>query len=256
MGRVSGQVALITGGARGQGAAHARTFAEEGATVILTDVLHARGRELATELQSQGVQVQYEELDVTDAEQWGRVVELILDRFGHLDVLVNNAGVVSFGNAVDTTDEHWSRTIAINQTGVFYGMRAVLPSMIAGRRGAIVNVSSTFGIASGAGYLAYQASKRAVIALTESAACSYGGEGVRVNAVCPGLTMTEMTTSATEDQLARLIESIPAGRGARPEEIARCVLFLASDEASFVNGATLAVDGGMTANTHSAAAGR
>jgi 3alpha(or 20beta)-hydroxysteroid dehydrogenase len=247
MGRLDGCVALITGAAspRGQGAAEARLFASEGARVTLTDVVDDEGRRTAASI---GEAAAYRHLDVTSAESWETVVEAVLADHGRLDVLVNNAGVWDAGTLADLTPEAYRRVIEINQVGVFLGMRAVAPHMRASGRGAIVNVSSNAGLRvnmpnlAGGKALAYVASKWAVRGMTRSAAIELAPSGVRVNGVYPGPVDTAMIGGGHE----AIAAGLPLRRLATPEEIAKVVLFLASDESGYVNGAEIAVDGAAT----------
>jgi NAD(P)-dependent dehydrogenase (short-subunit alcohol dehydrogenase family) len=246
-GRLAGKVALISGAARGQGEAHARLFAEEGARLVLTDVLDDLGTAVSDELGAAGADVVYQHCDVAVDGQWAACVALAEERFGRLDVLVNNAGVVSLPSITETTDAEWDRVIAINQKGVFLGMRHAVPALQRAGGGSIVNVSSIYGIRGVAGYAAYQASKGAVVLLTKTAALSYGGDGIRVNTVAPGVIYTKMAEEEGEEAIKALVEIVPLRRGARPREVSYAVLFLASDEASYVTGTELVVDGGLMA---------
>ncbi|MEU9823260.1 SDR family NAD(P)-dependent oxidoreductase [Pseudonocardia alni] len=250
-GRVAGKVALVTGAARGQGRAHVLLLAREGASVLATDVLDDLGEELAEEAVAEGLDVEYLHHDVSDDAQWASVVTHAEDRFGRIDVLVNNAGVVGYTGIVDCPDDEWDRIVAINQTGVFYGLRAVLPLMQRTGGGSVVNVSSVFGGMGGTrGYAAYGASKAAVLYLTRSAALSHGAEGIRVNAIAPGSLDTPMLREEAAhhgvDVSAMGVRSaIP--RIAAADEASSAVLWLVSDEASFVTGVILPIDGGLTA---------
>ncbi len=246
-GRLSGRVALITGAARGQGATEAELFAQEGAKVILTDVLDAVGDAWAAALVEAGLEAAYRPLDVAVRSDWEEVVAFAEAEFGFVDLLVNNAGIVSFASVTDTSDEEWQRAIGVNQTGVFYGMRAVVPSMRRAGGGSIVNVSSVFGLTGVPGYFAYQASKGAVVQMTRAASVDLATDGIRVNCVCPGLIFTDMTKSEPEAMVEENIRMTPLQRGAEPIEVARTVLFLASEEASYITGAVVPVDGGYTA---------
>jgi NAD(P)-dependent dehydrogenase (short-subunit alcohol dehydrogenase family) len=243
-GRVQGKVAIVTGAARGQGAAEARMLAEEGAAVVLGDV---RDEELAgttAELREAGHQVLASRLDVTSPESWERAVLGAEEAYGPVTILVNNAGIYELGGAEAAELAEWDRVIAVNQTGVFLGMKTVIPSMRRAGGGSIVNISSVHGLIGSPNGIAYHASKGAVRLMTKQAAVEYGPEGIRVNSLHPGVIHTPMNAGY---DLSELIAGTPLRRGARSEERAAAVLFLASDEASFVTGAELAVDGGMTA---------
>jgi NAD(P)-dependent dehydrogenase (short-subunit alcohol dehydrogenase family) len=250
VGRLDGKTALISGSARGQGEAHARLFAEEGARVLVSDLLDDQGEAVAQDLSDQGFDVRYRHLDVRRPSDWEQAVAFVEREFGTLDILINNAGIVALDDAVNTTDEVWNDIVATNQTGVFNGMRAAVPAMRRAGGGSIVNISSSYGLVAGPDFLAYQASKRAVVAMTESAAATYASEEIRVNCICPGLVMTPMSEAATPEQLEVLISAIPLGRPAQPREISYGALFLSSDEGAYVTGSTLAIDGAMTVNAH------
>jgi len=239
--RLAGRTALITGAAMGMGAAHAREFATEGAEVVLTDVADEPGQALANELRAAGHGASYARLDVTDSAQWARVVATL----PALHVLVNNAGVSDSSALLATTDAAWDRTIAINQRGVFLGMRECIPLIARSGGGAVVNVASVFGLRSSPGHLAYHASKAAVVLMTRSVAAAHGGDGVRVNVICPGLVRTPLLEAEDQAAVAAMAERLPLGRIAEPEEIARAVVFLASDDASFITGSELIIDGGQ-----------
>ena len=238
-GRLAGKVALITGGARGQGAAEAKLFMEQGATVVITDVLTEEGERTAGELGCD-----FLEHDVSSEDRWAEVVAEVTSRHKQLDVLVNNAGILFAGRMVNTRTEDWDRVIAINQTGVFFGMRAAAPAMIEGGGGAIVNISSVAGLEGVFGSMAYTASKFAVRGMTKVAAKELGPSGIRVNSVHPGIIDTDMTTDFPKE---RMLRAVPIGREADPSEVANLVLFLACDESSYCTGQEFVVDGGMHA---------
>jgi 3alpha(or 20beta)-hydroxysteroid dehydrogenase len=246
MGALDGKVALVTGAARGLGAAIAEAFAAEGARVTLTDVLTAPGEQLAARLAADGADVAFARHDVADEARWREVVDELHERHGRIDVLVNNAGVLSTAPVHEETLAHWSRVLAINLTGTFLGMRAVLPGMRARRGGAIVNVSSTWGLVGVAGSAAYQASKGGVTVLTKGAAASYAADGVRVNSLHPGPMQTGIADEVGEEGMAVSASLTPLGRVADPAEVAGAAVYLAGDAASFTTGSALVVDGGYT----------
>ena len=244
-GRLEGKVALITGGARGQGEAEGRLFVAEGATVVLADILDDEGRAAAAAI---GSAASYVTLDVRDAARWTAVVDEVVARHGRLDILVNNAGIFPAGGLLDTTQEAFERVVAINQTGVFLGMQAAARAMIPRRSGAIVNISSIAGMHGSPGFIGYSTTKWAVRGLSRGAARELAPHGIRVNSVHPGIIETRMLE--TLDQVGardRVNQRIPMGRTASAEEVARVVLFLASDEASYVSGGEYLVDGAWSA---------
>jgi 3alpha(or 20beta)-hydroxysteroid dehydrogenase len=241
--RLAGRTALITGGARGQGAAHGRRLAQEGAAVVLGDILDAEGQAHAAELRAAGHRVHYLHLDVTSTAEWAAAVDAAEELFGRLDILVNNAGVVRVAPLVDETDDGWQTTVAVNATGVFYGMRAAIPALRRVGGGSIVNVASIYGPVGAPGYVAYAASKGAVIAMTKVAALEHAHERIRVNAICPGPVRSPMS----EQEGDASVDVTPLRRRAEPEEIAAAIAFLASDDSVYMTGAELAVDGGYLA---------
>jgi cyclopentanol dehydrogenase len=246
-GRLDGKVALISGAARGQGAVHAELFASEGASVVLGDILEKEVRFVADEIRAGGGAAEAILLDVTRPEDWVAAVELTEETFGRLDVLVNNAGVIDEGGALDEDLEAWQRVIAVNQTGMFLGMKHAVPAMRRAGGGSIINVSSTLGVVGADDYIAYQASKGAVRQMTRSAALSYVKDGIRVNTICPGFIETPMTDDLEDEIRDHDIGMTPMGRAGKPIEVSYAVLFLASDESSFVTGSDLVVDGGYLA---------
>ena len=241
MGRLDGKVAIITGGARGQGAAEGRLFAAEGAQVVLADVLDEEGEKVAAEI---GDAARYVHLDVTDEAGWDRVVAFAEETFGPVTVLVNNAGILLFQALHKTDLSDFENVMRVNVTGVFLGMKAVTRSMERAGGGAIVNISSTAGL-QGLPFLgAYVASKWAVRGLTKTAAIDLGHKNIRVNSVHPGGIDTPMVAGTSAE--APFYKRLPVPRMGSADEAARAVLFLASDEASYIAGAELAVDGGAT----------
>jgi NAD(P)-dependent dehydrogenase (short-subunit alcohol dehydrogenase family) len=241
--RLEGRTAIITGGARGQGAAHGLRLAEEGAAVILGDILEEAGEAHAAQLRAAGHDVRFLRLDVTDPRDWDAAVTLAEAAHGGLDVLVNNAGVVRVAPIVEESDDGWSTTMAVNATGVFYGMRAAIPALQRRGGGSIINIASIYGPVGAPRYVAYTASKGAVLAMTKVAALEHARDRIRVNAICPGPVRTPMS----EEEGDASVDITPLRRRAEPEEISAAVAFLASDDAVYVTGAELAVDGGYLA---------
>jgi 3alpha(or 20beta)-hydroxysteroid dehydrogenase len=242
MGRMDGKVALISGAARGQGEAEARLFAQEGATVVVADVLDDVGRDVAASI---GGDASYHHLDVTDLSSWESVVGAIVDSHGRLDALVNNAGIFRPGSVVDGSLDDWRAVMDVNCNGVFYGMRAAAKPMMAHGSGAIVNISSIAGMRAAGGAFAYGASKWAVRGMTKCAAQELARHGIRVNSVHPGTIETAMLSELGERNLERMMKIVPMRRVAEASEVAQLVLFLASDESSYVTGSEHVVDGGM-----------
>ncbi len=239
--RFDGKVALVTGGYRGMGGASARDLAREGASVIAADVIAGTPPDAAPG-------VTYRQLDVTSVEAWDAAVAEIMEAHGRIDVLVNAAGVAEARSEPHDTDlDEWARVVAVNQTGVMLGMRTVCGAMLGRGHLSIVNISSIWGLVAGSGQLAYHASKGAVTLMTLNAAVTYAARGIRVNAVLPGLIETEMVREQDPAMRAETIGNTPMKRVGMPEEVARAILFLASDEASYITGALLPVDGGYTA---------
>ena len=248
--RLAGKVALISGGARGMGAAETILFAREGARVVLGDVLDAEGERVEAEISGKGGEAVYVHLDVTSEADWKRAVATAVARFGRLDVLVNNAGVGGGSRLEDTTAEAWDRGMEINAKGVFLGTKAVIPAMRAAGGGSIVNISSQLGmVGMELSSPWYQASKGAVRTLTKLTAVQYARECIRANSVHPGPIVTPMTEARRADPGHRefMVSRIPLGRYGEPDEVAYGVLYLASDESSFVTGSELVIDGGWTA---------
>ena len=248
--RLAGKVALISGGARGMGASEAILFAREGARVVLGDILDAEGKRVEAEIAAKGGEAVYVRLDVTSEPDWERAVATAVGRFGRLDVLVNNAGVGGGSLLEHTTAEAWDHGMAVNAKGVFLGTKAALPAMRRAGGGSIVNISSQLGLVGMERSSAwYQASKGAVATLTKHTAIQYARERIRCNSVHPGPVVTPMTEARRHDpgHYEYMVSRIPLGRYGEPDEVAYGVLYLASDEAAFVTGSELVIDGGWTA---------
>ncbi len=237
--RLKDKVCVVTGAAQGIGRATADLFVEEGGLVYLTDV-RAKPGDVAAD--------SYRQLDVSNGGQWTALVEEIIGKHGRLDVLVNNAGIVECYDKIDaTTDEQWNRVIAVNQTGTFFGMRAVIPIMKRQGGGSIVNFSSIWGTAGAEGAAPYQAAKGAVRTMTKNAAISYAKDKIRVNSIHPGIIWTPLIQGQPKDLNDGIIAVTPMGRTADPREVAFGCLYLACDESSFVTGIELNIDGGYLA---------
>lgn len=243
MTRLNDKVAIITGGARGMGASHARRFVNEGAKVMIADILEEEGQALAKEL---GENAKFIKLDVTKLNNWEEVVSLTEKEFGPVNVLVNNAGISMNKSIEETTEEEYRRILDINQVSVFLGMKAVIPSMKKANGGSIVNISSINGLVGGA--VGYTDTKFAVRGMTKAAALGLAQYGIRVNSVHPGVIETPMIVQEdSKEAIQEFAKFIPNGRVAKPEEVSNLVLYLASDESSYSTGSEFVVDGGLTA---------
>lgn len=249
--RLREKVALITGGASGMGASMARIFAREGAKVVIADMLETDGKKLADEIVAANGAALFRRLDVTNEAEWRAAIDAALEQFGRLDILVNDAGISGSAEADLLDSAAWQRIMAVNATGTFLGMKFAIPVMKRAGGGAIVNISSISGITGQHGlHVAYNASKGAVRTLTKAAAVQHGRDNIRVNSVHPGLMPPMRSSGRTADPAVRakwIANSVPLGRAGRVEEVANAVLFLASDEASYITGAELYVDGGFLA---------
>ena len=247
--RMENKIALISGGARGMGAAEARLFAREGAKVVIGDLREELGRQVEAEINETGGECLFVNLDVTSEESWQAAVMAAVARFGKLDVLVNNAGIYRTERVEDTTVELWDQIMEVNAKGVFLGAKSVIPEMRKAGGGSIINISSVAGLVGNTMSAAYTASKGAVRLFTKSTAIQYAGDGIRSNSIHPGTIETDMTAHLLSDPSYRgdRMERTPLGRLGQPEDVAYGALFLASDESSFMTGSELVIDGGRTA---------
>ncbi len=248
--RLQDKVALVTGAASGMGAATARRFAEEGAKVVVADMLAAEGEAVAGSISEKGGTAVFQSLDVTDEQAWRTAVEASVERYGRLDVLVNNAGISGSATTDMFDTELWMRLMAINATGVFFGIKYAVPAMAAAGGGSIVNISSISGVVGQHQiHPGYNASKGAIRTLTKAVAVQQAKAKIRVNSVHPGIMPPMRTSGATADPetRAKMMKGVPLGRPGEVEEVANTVLFLASDEASYITGAEIYVDGGFLA---------
>ncbi len=247
--RLPSQVALITGAASGIARAVAIRFAQEGAAVMIADASERGGTETAAQISAAGGKAGFAKLDVSQREQVEQVVKRTVEELGGLDILFSGAGILAYGIALETTEDAWNRMMAVNLTGTFLCSRAALAQMVPQGNGSIINVASTTGSHDACAHAAaYVSSKGGVTLLTRSMAIDFARHGIRVNAICPGPTDTPMLRNAlTTNEIEAFARTFPMGRLGRPEEIAAAALFLASEDASFVTGALLYVDGGQTA---------
>ena len=248
-GRLEGKVVLISGGASGIGEAHAHVFAAEGARVLIGDIQEKMGQDVAASIgvTNSGGQAAFTHLDVTSEASWNDAVRKAVNLYGKLTTLINNAGIGVMGGVTTETQDSWDRTIAVNQKGVWYGMKTAIPEMLKAGGGAIVNISSVYGIIGSPDMLSYHASKGAVRLMSKAAALEYATRGIRVNSVHPGIIATPLAKMLPKEAMDEIFLKTPMGRFGQPEEIAKGSLYLCSDEASFVTGAELVIDGGWTA---------
>jgi len=247
--RVTGKVALISGGAGGIGAATAKLLAKEGAAVVIADLLEDEGRATEAFIAESGGKALFVNLDVASEDSWNKAVQAAVSSFGKLDILVNNAGVSRRKGVEETTSEDWDFVMDVNVKGVFLGTKAAIPEMRKAGGGSIINISSIYGLVGSDTSAAYHASKGAVRIFNKSTAIQYAGENIRANSVHPGFVDSPMTRAHHDDLniQEQRVAKMPLGRMGEPEDIAAGILYLASDESSFVTGAELVIDGGMTA---------
>ncbi len=247
--RVAGKVALISGGAGGIGAARAKLLAKEGAAVVIADLLEDEGRAAEAQIAESGGKALFVNLDVTSEDSWRNAVQAAVASFGKLDVLVNNAGISQRAGVEETTSEAWDKVMDVNVKGVFLGTQAAIPEMRKAGGGSIINISSIYGLVGSGASASYHASKGAVRIFNKSTAIQYASENIRANSVHPGFIDTPMTRAHHDNPniYEERVAKTPIGRMGQPEDIAAGILYLASDESSFVTGAELVIDGGMTA---------
>ena len=241
MHRLQGKVAIVTGAGRGIGRAIAEAFAREGADVIATS------RRAKADFTIKDEEMDYSQLDVTQESDWADVVASTVDRYGRIDVLANNAGIIKYEAVEDLTVQDWNEVVAVNQTGTWLGMRAVIPHMLRQEGGSIINISSIWGSAAVPGAHAYHATKGAVRNMSKNAAITHAKAGIRINSLHPGFIATPLTDAQDPQVNEYVIGQTPMGRAGAPEEIAHGAVFLASDESSFMTGSELVIDGGYLA---------
>src|SRR5262244_4307621 len=250
MGRLDGKVALISGGARGQGATEAKLFVREGAKVVFGDILDEGGKQVEAEIRTTGGEATYVHLDVTNENSWRAALDTAVRLYGKLNILVNNAGIYIRKRIEETTEDDWDRIMAVNVKGVFLGTKCALPAMRRAGSGSIINISSTAGlVGSPGGSSAYTATKGAVRLFTKATATQHARDNIRCNSVHPGPIATDMIKDTLENptQWEQRLQRLPMQRVGTPEDVAYGVLYLASDESSFVTGSELVIDGGTTA---------
>lgn len=245
MKRLQNKIAIITGGAQGIGKATALKFAEEGASIVLWDVNEEKGNALVNELKAKDIKVHFTKVDVTKIDSTEKAAKEAVEIFSTIDILINNAGITRDASLVKMTAEQWQQVLDVNLTGVFNCTKAVIPFMIEKKYGKIVNTSSVVGLYGNFGQTNYVATKAGIIGMTKVWARELGRKGINVNAVAPGFIATEMVKTIPENILKSLEEKTPLGRLGLPEDIANAYLFLSSEEANFINGITLSVDGGL-----------
>ena len=243
MSNLTGKIAIVTGGAKGMGASHAKALVASGAQVVITDILEERGQALADELGENAIFVKH---DVSKAADWEKVVAVAEEKFGAVNVLVNNAGIAILEKIQDITEEKYLKVFQVNQLSVFLGMKTVFPSMVKAGSGAIVNISSISGKLGTYGGIAYDASKFAVNGMTKSAALDFAPYNIKVNAIMPGFIDTDMDAQMDKDYMEIILKTTPAARRALPEEVSSLMLYLVSDECKFQTAGEYVIDGGLT----------
>ena len=239
---LTNKVAIVTGGAKGMGASHASALVKAGAKVVITDVLEERGKELATSLGKNAIFIKH---DVSKSSDWNNVLAVAEETFGHVNVLINNAGIALFDKVQEMDEEKYLKVIHVNQLSVFLGMKTVFPSMVKAGGGSIVNISSISGKLGTYGGIAYDASKFAVNGMTKSAALDFGPHNIKVNAIMPGFIETDMDADMDKDYIDVILKNTPMGRKAQPDEVSSLVLYLVSDECKFQTAGEYVIDGGL-----------
>jgi NAD(P)-dependent dehydrogenase (short-subunit alcohol dehydrogenase family) len=245
--RLAGKVAIITGGASGIGEGHALLFAREGAKVVISDIQEHLGANVVAAIKSEGGEAIFVRQDVTSEADWTDLIKATIDQYGELTTLVNNAGVANHEGVEDETLEGFNRVVAICQTGVWLGMKAAMPELKKSGNGAIVNISSLYGIIGTPSMVAYHGAKGAVRLMTKSAGLEYAKQGVRINSVHPGIIKTPLAGSLSDEYIKMITEVTPMGRMGEPADIATMSLFLCSDESNFITASEFVVDGGWGA---------
>ncbi len=245
-GRLDGKVALITGAARGIGRGHAEVFAAEGASIVVADVLVEQGEEVAAQLRGQGYNAIFQRLDVTSEADWSAAVAAAIAHFGKLTTLVNNAAVFNNSGLDEISVDDWNKVIAVNLTGPFLGMKTAMPELEKTGNGAVVNISSLYAIIATDGFVAYHSSKSGVRMLSKATALRYARRGVRVNTILPGNVETPAMATLTDEENAAVLALVPMGFPGQPSDIANGAVYLASDEARYVTGSELVIDGGWS----------
>ena len=248
--RLENKVALFSGGARGMGAVEAKLFSDEGRKVVIGDILEQEGRQIESAINEAGGNCLFVKLDVTSEADWQGAVAAAVASYGKLDILVNNAGIYRTERVEETSGELWDQVMEINGKGVFLGTKAAIPEMRRAGCGSIINISSSAGLVGSVGSAAYSASKGAMRLFTKATAIQYAADGIRCNSVHPGIIETLMTAEVLADPayMQDRLNNYPLGRIGQPEDIAYGVLFLASDESSYMTGSELVIDGGLTAH--------
>jgi cyclopentanol dehydrogenase len=249
MGRLDGKVAIITGAAMGQGEAEAKLFASEGAKVVVTDIAVEEGQAVVEAIKAAGGDAIFIKHDVANEEEWKNVIKTTVDTYGKLNILVNNAGILDLAGLEETSNELWDRTMDVNLKGPFYGCKYAVPEMRKVGGGSVINISSIYGLIGSGGSTAYQSSKGALRIMTKTLAVQYATENIRFNSIHPGTIETPMTAPGLADPEIRAswMKVIPMARPGKPNDIAYCALWLASDESTFCTGAEIQIDGGTVA---------